>query len=156
MRIRASTLVLVACLAGGTATAGGPVQSAPPPDTTKAAATWNADAVLHESMEHIEAAVQGYEHFEHGHMDARQAEILSGLIESRVATIISNCRLEPAADAALHEMLHALIDGAGALRREPTSAAAIASMREAVASYRTLFAPPVGLAPATDEPEERR
>lgn len=108
----------------------------------RAAPRWQADEVLESSMEHVQAAVDGYAHFEHGHMNREQAGILADLIDGRVRTIVENCRLAPAADAALHEVLHALIEGAAALKRDPTSASAIASLREATASYRRLFDPP--------------
>src|SRR3546814_11665123 len=54
-------------------------------------------------------------------LSREQATALASEIEQSVNYLFANCRLEPAADAALHGLLAQLLQGAAALRRDPAA-----------------------------------
>ena len=114
---------------------------------------WETDASLREGMGRIRAAVDGLQHYEHGHIGPQQAMQLADGVQRDVAFIVAHCTLEPGADAALHPILGALAQGAQALKAKPTELAAIAPMRNALQDYTRQFDDP-GL--SEQEPEESR
>ena len=122
---------------------------------TASAATqrWNTDAPLREGMGRIRHAVDALQHYEHGHVGPGQAVQLAAGIERDVGFIVANCKLAPRADAALHPILGALMQGAQALKAKPTELVAIPPMRSALHDYARQFDDP-GV-PAR-EPEEAR
>ena len=103
---------------------------------------WATDAPLRAGMGRIRQAVDALGHYERGHMGAEQAVVLAGNIEADVNFLIANCKLDPAADAALHGIIAKLLQGAHALKANPSDLAAIAPMREAVAEYGRTFDDP--------------
>ena len=103
---------------------------------------WASDAPLRIGMAKIRAAVDGLQHYEHGHMGPEQAVVLATLVQDQVAYIVANCKLEPQADAALHVIIGELSAGAQALKAAPKNLAAIAPMREALADYARTFDDP--------------
>lgn len=107
---------------------------------------WATDAPLREGMRDIRAAVAALEHYEHGHMGPAHATLLAERIEADVQGIFAACKLAPDADAALHVILARLLQGAGALKANPTDLRAIEPMREAVAEYGRQFDDPEPLA----------
>ena len=100
------------------------------------------DAKLRKEMRGVRAAVAAMDHYEHGHMGPDQAVILATRIEGHVRTIIANCKLPPAADAALHTIIVPLMQSAGRLRKNPTDLSALAPMRKAIADYDRQFQDP--------------
>lgn len=109
---------------------------------------WTTDAPLREGMGRIRQAVDALGHYEKGHMGAEQAVVLAGDIERDVNFLIANCKLDPAADAALHAIIAKLLQGAHALKTDPSNLAAIAPMRAAVAEYGRTFDDPAFKKPA--------
>lgn len=111
--------------------------------TTTPAQRWGSDAALREGMHKIRVALQGLEHYEHGHMGIPQATATVALIDEAVADIFANCKLEPDADVALHGLLAIFIAGAEAVRTsEQIPVEEIARMRTALARYPQLFDDP--------------
>lgn len=103
---------------------------------------WTTDAPLRAGMGRIRESVDALEHYKRGHMGADQALVLAGSIEKDVAYLVANCKLDPAADAALHGIIAKLLKGTGALKQRPDEFAAIDTMREAVAEYGRIFNDP--------------
>ena len=103
---------------------------------------WKTDAPLREGMGRIRAAVDGLGHYEHGHIGAEQALKLAASIERDIGFIVAHCKLEPRADAALHPILGALMQGALALKANPAEFATIQPMRNALQDYARAFDDP--------------
>lgn len=112
---------------------------------------WATDAPLRKGMAEIRVAVDALRHYEHGHMGPAQAATLATAIETQVAYLVANCRLEPQADAALHAIIAKLLQGAAALKADPKDLAAVATLRQALQDYPRQFDDPGW---ATAEPEE--
>lgn len=106
------------------------------------AAGWSTDAALRTGMGRIRRSVEALEHYRRGHMAPEQALEIVASIETEVAGIVANCKLDPAADAALHAIIAKLLRGAGALKANPARFAAIDPMREALADYGRTFDDP--------------
>jgi hypothetical protein len=106
------------------------------------AARFATDTVLREQMAGIHTAVAELGHLEMGHMGADQARVFAEAIESRIRTIIAECKLPPDADAALHAVIVPLLDRALALKATPTDATPVAAMRTALAEYARRFDDP--------------
>lgn len=104
---------------------------------------WQADAPLRKGMAGIRAAVDGLQHYEHGHMGPDQAVTLATQVQEQIAYLVANCRLEPQADAALHLIIARLGGSAQALKDDPADLSSIAPMRDALQDYSRQFADPV-------------
>lgn len=113
----------------------GPARAAP-------AGGWVTDAPLREGMGRIRLSVDALAHYEQGHMGAEQAVEMAGNVEKDVNFLIANCKLDPDADAALHEIIAQLLKGSHALKSNPADLTAISPMREAVAEYSRSFDDP--------------
>jgi hypothetical protein len=100
---------------------------------------WNTDAPLREGMGRIGQAVDALQHYEHGHMGPEQARALAAGIERDVGFIVAHCTLEPKADAALHPILGAFMQGAQALKAKPTDLSSIPPLRKALQDYARQF-----------------
>ncbi|MGN6513603.1 MAG: DnrO protein [Lysobacteraceae bacterium] len=100
------------------------------------------DATLREQMRGIRVAVEGLDHYAHGHLEPAQATRLAGQVEERVLAIIANCKLPPDADAALHAIIVPLMRNAVALKQDARDTAAIQPMRDALAQYALRFDDP--------------
>lgn len=105
------------------------------------------DAPLREGMGRIRQSVLALGRAEHGGIGAEQVALRVDGIERDVKFLIANCKLEPAADAALHGIIARLLQGAAALKADAKDVAAISLMRAAVADYAITFDHPV---PAAD------
>lgn len=111
-----------------------PVAAAPPPPP--AAARWQADAPLRAGMARVRAATDA---LEQGGQGRAQVLALADEIESAVKSMIAQCKLEPAADAALHPLLARLLVASQALRDAPEAPAPLAELRAILAGYEQLF-----------------
>lgn len=106
------------------------------------AAGWPTDAPLRAGMARIRQSVDALEHYRHGHMGPEQARLLATNVEGEVAFLVANCKLEPAADAALHVIIADLVRAAADLKRDPADMGPIDIMRAAVATYASSFDDP--------------
>lgn len=136
------------CAAGSPAFAQEHAHHAPPatvPPTIAQdapAQRWLADAPLREGMGRIGRTVATFQHYEHGHMDPGQAVALATLVEQDIQFLVANCKLEPAADAALHAIIARLSLAAQAVKADPGDRSTIPSMREALRDYQRQFDDP--------------
>lgn len=103
---------------------------------------WSTDAPLRTNMQAIRESVGDLKHHEMGHMSPDQVKQAATDIEGRVQDIIANCKLAPDADAALHPILAALLQNAGALKADPGKLDAIPPLRAALADYARQFDDP--------------
>ena len=103
---------------------------------------WLADAPLREGMGRIGRTVATFEHHEHGHMNQEQALALATLLEQDIRFLIANCKLEPAADAALHGIIGRLSMAALAMKADPEDHRAISLMRDSLRDYGRQFDDP--------------
>ncbi|WP_036134677.1 hypothetical protein [Luteimonas mephitis] len=115
---------------------------------------WATDADLRAGMGRIRAKVDELRHHEMGHMGDTRAAALAEGIGGDISWIVANCKLEPAADAALHPIIGKLAMNASALKSSPSDVAPIASMREALADYTRLFDDPGSEQPAAEDAAE--
>jgi hypothetical protein len=120
----------------------------PGPAESRPAGGWASDAPLRSGMAGIRRSVDALDHNRDGHMEPEQVLVLVESIEKDVAAIIANCKLDPAADAALHGIIAKLMQGAAALRAQPADLAAIEPMRAALEEYGRSFDDPAFRAPA--------
>jgi hypothetical protein len=111
-------------------------------------ARWATDAPLRDGMRRVRQAAQALEHAEHGHLDAAQTANVAKLIDGAVNDMITNCKLDPDADAALHGLLAKFLVGANAARTGKDIPAALADMQAALKRYPLLFDDPTWDVPA--------
>jgi len=103
--------------------------------TREQSGKWKTDATLRAGMTRIHQAL--VRHVDTG----APAERLAASVRGEVDTIIANCRLDPAADAALHGVLGQLLDGARALEGAETDRGLV-QIREALEAYGRQFRHP--------------
>jgi hypothetical protein len=78
---------------------------------------WTTDAPLRKGMEEIREALESaHGHGHHGEASPAKYVELGKKMESQIASIVMNCKLEPAADANLHMILGELNATADAFR----------------------------------------
>ena len=83
---------------------------------------WATDAPLRKSMLEIRAALAAKQEGIHkGTLTPADYKGLGTAIEAQVATIVAECKLEPAADANLHVIVAELIAGADAMQGKSTT-----------------------------------
>jgi hypothetical protein len=102
---------------------------------------WRTDAPLREGMERIRSVVTAADASapRAGGVDAEAARSLAAAVDETIAYMISNCRLEPAADANLHILLARLSVGAAAVRANPQSATGLPSLLDVLEVYPGYF-----------------
>lgn len=103
------------------------------------AARYTPDAPLRAGMRSVHQAVSELAHAEMGHMSAAMTRDRATGIETAVATMFANCKLEPTPDAALHGILVPLLTAAQALKANPSDTAQVARMRDIIAAYPRYF-----------------
>ena len=103
---------------------------------------WATDTPLRTGMARIRDSVDALDQTMHGRPDPSRAGALAGRIETDVSYLITHCRLEPAADAALHGIIARLLQGAAALKRQPADPAPIAALQQALRDYARSFDDP--------------
>ena len=103
---------------------------------------WATDAALRKGMGEIRAALAAKRHaIQEGALGASDARALAGTLESQVAFIVAECKLEPAADANLHIVVADLVASVDAMKSAPSAAAAQGARRavEAANAYGRYF-----------------
>ena len=116
--------------------------AAPVPASHSMAAAWATDAPLRAGMRGARDVVAALEHGPHGHLDPAQVQRLAAQLEGHVQGIFAECKLEPQADAALHEILLPLLAGARSLAADPADLRPVASMQLALDAYSRGFDDP--------------
>ncbi len=77
---------------------------------------WASDQALRDSMTKIRASIEANLPAIHAAKQAAPYEALGREIETQIANIVQNCKLEPAADEVLHAILAEMIQGNDALQ----------------------------------------
>ena len=103
------------------------------------ATRYTPDAPLRAGMRSVHQTVTELAHAEMGHMSTAMTRDRATSIETAVATMFANCKLEPTPDIALHGILVPLLSAAQALKADPADTAHVARMREAIAAYPRYF-----------------
>jgi hypothetical protein len=103
---------------------------------------WPIDEPLRKGMTEIhEALVAKREAIQEGRLTPSEYKALGGMVEAQVATIVAQCKPEPAADANLHLIIAELVAGAEAMqgKSKATPAAGAAQVVRAVNQYGKYF-----------------
>ncbi|MBL8299355.1 MAG: DnrO protein [Rhodanobacteraceae bacterium] len=103
---------------------------------------WATDMALRKGMGQVQAALKQLRPPELGHMPLPAAREQAAQIETAIHFLFANCRLEPDADSALHQILLPLLQAAQRLQGDPADRAALAALQEAVTLYPRLFDDP--------------
>jgi len=114
------------------------VVAAPAPQLQR----WPTDAPLRAGMARIRIATGALAHAEHGHLDSAQVRALADELHAAVNAMIAQCKLEPAADAALHPLLARVLQASQALRQAPEDPAPLGELQEVLRRYPQLFDDP--------------
>lgn len=106
-------------------------------------AKWATDAPLRAGMTQIRALVAPQVEAAHeGRLDQTQSRQLAQRVETELAGIVANCKLEPAADEVLHVVLadmSASVDVLQGKSSAVTPAAAVAKLAETLNQYADHF-----------------
>lgn len=82
---------------------------------------WATDEPLRRNMAEIRAALSAkHAGIHRGTLAIAEYQALGTLVETRVASIVAECKLQPAADANLHLVVARLVAGADALQGKST------------------------------------
>lgn len=103
---------------------------------------WPTDEPLRKGMTEIRDAVAAkHDAIHKGTLTPADYKTLGSAVETQVANIVAQCKLEPAADANLHLVVAELLAGADAMqgKSEATPAAGAAQVVRAVNQYGTYF-----------------
>ena len=103
---------------------------------------WKTDAPLRKGMEEMRNALErAHGHGDHGEAGPAKYVELGRQMESQIASIVMNCKLEPAADANLHVVIGELNAAADAFKGANPADAEEAMQRAATATraYATHF-----------------
>jgi hypothetical protein len=103
---------------------------------------WATDEPLRKNMNDIRTAlVAKQEGIHKGTLKPEDYKVLGRLVEARVASIVAECKLSPAADANLHLIVAELIGGADAMqgKSKATPAAGATQVVRAVNDYGRYF-----------------
>lgn len=112
-------------------------------------ARWNTDAPLRAGMQRIrDAAVSALDAWPKP-LPQAEAKALATAIRDQVSYLVTNCKLEPKADAVLHVLLADLLGGAEALERDPQSQDGLPRIGRALRLYPEYFDHP-GWQPVPD------
>jgi len=112
---------------------------------------WASDDALRSSMSRIASAVDAKLPAVHsGKMSAAQYDSLGREIDTQVANIVQNCKLEPAADDVLHAILATMMEGNETLQGKKENAkrsAGVVQVVDALEQYGEYFEHPGFAAP---------
>ena len=100
---------------------------------------WAADAPLRAGMRNLGEATETLSHYQMGHLDDTRRDRAVTQIDAAIKDMFANCKLAPAADAALHGLLAKFILGANAARAGHFTEAELVPMQEALSRYPQLF-----------------
>jgi hypothetical protein len=101
---------------------------------------WQSDAPLRQGMQSIsDAVMKNIAAFHHGKLTQADAEKLAKHINDQVTFLITNCKLESKADAALHAIIGELLSGAGAMTKDPQSMQGMPTLVNALLQYPEYF-----------------
>lgn len=101
---------------------------------------WQTDMPLRQSMQRInDAVLQAVPAYHNDSMTPAEAGKLSSEINTQIAYMIANCKLEPAADATLHVFIGELLAGAARMKDEPASPQGLPHIVRTLDQYTEYF-----------------
>lgn len=103
---------------------------------------WATDEALRQGMDRIKALLEpmGAASPEQS-LDPVQAKAIAKGVEGQVAFLVSNCKLEPKADAVLHVLIADMLQGAQALSQPAPTGHGLVLIRRALERYPEYFEP---------------
>ena len=104
---------------------------------------WATDTPLRQGMSQIRDAVQSATpEFQKGKLSRARAKVLAKSIETSVNFMLTNCKLEPEADASLHVILVQLLSAANEVKLDPQTKNGMPRMHEVLGKYPLYFDQP--------------
>lgn len=104
---------------------------------------WEIDAPLSLAMNKIRNAMNDQLDGIHANtLPQKNYVALSNEVNAQIAYMIENCKLEPAADAQLHIIIHDLMGGAEAMQTKANAQAGAVKVVGAIKNYTTYFNDP--------------
>ena len=104
---------------------------------------WATDTALRQGMSRIRDAVQSATPaFKKGKLSRARAKVLAKSIETNVNFMLTNCKLEPMADASLHVILVQLLSAANEIKSDPQTKNGMPRMHEVLGKYPLYFDQP--------------
>ena len=104
---------------------------------------WTTDNPLRQGMSRIRDAVQSATPaYKKGKLSRAGAKGLAKSIETSVNFMLTNCKLEPMADASLHVILVQLLSAANEIKSDPQTKNGMPRMHEVLGKYPLYFDQP--------------
>lgn len=104
---------------------------------------WATDKPLRNGMRQIAALIAPFADIGDGEgLDPDEAARIANGVRGEVNYLVSNCKLNPKADAALHVLIADMLIGADALSRPAPSSESLRMIREALELYPQYFEDP--------------
>ena len=101
---------------------------------------WKTDAPLRQGMQSIsDAVMNAVPAYHHDTLTKPDAEQLASHINDQVNYLITNCKLEPGADATLHVLIGDLLTAATRVSNEPLSAQGMPHLVKTLRLYPDYF-----------------
>lgn len=101
---------------------------------------WQSDIPLRQGMKSInDAVMKNVDAFHHDKLTKYDAEKIAQHINNQVTYLVSNCKLQPNADATLHVIIGELLTGASVLEKEPQSMRGLPAIVKALQQYSEYF-----------------
>ncbi|AMN47027.1 hypothetical protein ACG33_07940 [Steroidobacter denitrificans] len=102
--------------------------------------SWATDAPLRAAMMRIHTAVAtNMPGYRQGTLQPADAQTLASAIETDIAYMVANCKLEPEPDAALHGLIARMMAAATVLKAEPMSETGLPQVVSALSEYGATF-----------------
>ena len=110
---------------------------------------WETDEPLRRGMRTIrDAAEPALQAYRRKTLTAGDARALADTVEENVRYMIANCKLEPEADAALHDLIVQMLQGASRLKTDTMASDGLPQIVAALARYPDYFKHPGWQPPA--------
>ena len=101
---------------------------------------WQTDAPLRKGMQSINDAVKkAVPAFHHDVLTSKEAEQLAKQVNDQVTYLVTNCKLEPQADAVLHVLIGELLSSAEKLSKDPLSNRGMPGLVKVLQLYPVYF-----------------
>jgi hypothetical protein len=101
---------------------------------------WQSDAPLRQGMKSInDTVMKNVDAFHHDKLTKSDAEKIARHINNQVTYLVTNCKLQPNADATLHVIIGELLTGASVLEKEPQSMRGLPAIVKALQQYSEYF-----------------
>jgi len=101
---------------------------------------WTTDEPLRTAMQRIRVAVERVARaYQQKQLMPPDAQALAATVEENITYMITNCKLEPKPDAALHALIGRMLSAAASLKKDPASDAGVPQLRAVLHDYQSTF-----------------